>query len=82
MDTEITILIVLNACASAGYALTRDTLKTQVRSKLGGGRIGDGDFAASLNNLLDQGLIGTRRAPVTDDTLYFITGPGKTALQQ
>jgi hypothetical protein len=76
------ILEVLNACASAGYSLPKNLLKTQVQSHCGGARIGDNDFDADLNALLDGGLVATRRAPVTGDTLYFITGPGKTALAQ
>lgn len=76
------ILEVLNACAGAGYSLGKASLKTQVQSRCGGARIGDNDFDSDLNALLDGGLIGTRRAPVTNDTLYFITGPGQTALQQ
>ena len=78
---KMTILYVLNTCASAHYALSKGTLKTQAQAKIGG-RIGDGDFDADLVGLIDTGLVGTRLAPVTNDTLYFITGPGKTALQQ
>lgn len=76
------ILEVLSACASAGYSLPKNLLKTQVQSRCGGARIGDNDFDADLTALLDQGLIATRCAPITRDTLYFITGPGQTALAQ
>lgn len=79
---KITILAVLNSCVSAGVSLSKTALKIRVQAHLGGQRIGDGDFDADLSALIDEGLVGTRRAPVTGDTLYFITGPGQTALQQ
>lgn len=80
--TKTIILEVLADSASAGYALSKRTLQTQVSSRLGGQRIGDNDFDADLNALIDQGYVGHRTQPITKDTLYFITGPGQTALQQ
>jgi len=78
---KTTILSVLNACASAHYSLTTSTLKTQVQSRVGG-KVGDTDFETELSALVASGLVGTRRAPVTNDTLYFITGAGKVAQEQ
>jgi len=68
MSIKAQIMKVLAACA--GFALTAPTLKLQVEMVFSK-RVGEADFSKAIADLKHDGLIRTRKEPLSGETCWF-----------